>query len=144
MAFIKFNNTFKLIPEGETIFKITNALYNDVSKAVELHLQTKDGQTHKEYFNLNNADGSYNKGQENRLIAFAANCGLDTNNGGIDHEDFIGCYIGAVVRHDEWNGKTKVKLEKYTPVDGFVGEAAVDDSEPFAEYEDDMDFLDEL
>ena len=115
MAFIKFGGERKMIPEGETVFKITNALYEDETKKLEIHLQTKEGLIQKEWFDLNS------KGQFGRMMMFAENCGFDTKTDGIDHEDFIGCFIGANVYHEEWNGKTKAKLGMFFPANGFEG-----------------------
>ena len=91
-------------------------------------MQTKSGQTAKETFSILNADGETNEGALKAFSYFAKNCLNNFTINEIDHEDLVGCYVKATVKHEEYTakkgkniGKTMkaARLSDYEPVYGF-------------------------
>lgn len=146
-------NTFKLIPEGVTIFKIMevdDTKYDDFGK-IEVKLQTAKGETHTERFGLLKADGKLNEGALKVWSYFARVCLNNFQADEIDTQDIVGCYIQATVKHETFtrtkgdNAGTEaqtVRLNDYTVATSFNGDIADDDTDDDDNIDLD-DFLDD-
>ena len=128
MAKIGLVDGYTMLPEGEQIFKVTKVNYDEDFGKIEVTLQTKSGQTAKETFSILNADGETNEGALKAFSYFAKNCLNNFTINEIDHEDLVGCYVKATVKHEEYTakkgkniGKTMkaARLSDYEPVYGF-------------------------
>ena len=131
MAKMKLSeNTFKLIPEGTTTFKVmevNDSKYEDFGK-LEVKLQTAKGETHIERFGLLNKKGEVNEGALKAWSYFARTCLNNFQADEIDTQDIVGCYLTATVKHETSQGTgenagktyTNVRLNDYTPASGFV------------------------
>lgn len=156
MAKIKLSaGGFSLIPEGVTVFKVTEVEHDADFGKIDCTLQTKDGKTHHEKFTYINNQGEINEGALKAFSYFAKNCLNDFSVEEIDDQDLIGCYIKATVKHEEYvakqgknEGKTMktVRLNDYSVALGFEGVATKGNPEPIEDDvdEDDMDFLNDL
>jgi len=120
MAKIGLSAGFTLIPEGRTVFKITDCIYKEKFGKIEVSLETKNGQKHKENFNLTIEGGL------NAFSFFAKTALNDFELAEIDHEALIGCYIAADVVHNKQPHRddpnktvTFVNLDGKYPADGF-------------------------
>ena len=148
MAKIRLSeSTFKLIPEGAHVFKVTkvnDSKYEDFGK-LEVTLQTAKGETHIERFGIVNKSGELNEGALKAWSYFARTCLNNYQADEIDTQDIVGCYIKATVKHEQSQGTgenagktyTNVRLNDYTTATGFGDNADVED-------EDDTDDIDDL
>ena len=151
MAKMKLSeNTFKLIPEGVTTFKVmevNDEKYEDYGK-IEVKLQTSKGETHIERFGLLKNNGEVNEGALRAWSYFARTCLNNSQADEIDTQDIVGCYITATVKHEQSEGKgdnagktyTNARLNDYTTASGFG--ATTNDSIDAEVDEDDNDDLD--
>ena len=153
MAKMKLSeSTFKLIPEGVTVFKVTkvdDSKYEDFGK-LAVTMQTVKGETHTENFALIKQGGELNEGALKAWSYFARTCLNNYQADEIDTQDIVGCYIQATVKHETYTrikgdnaGKkgTAVRLNDYTPATGFAANNA-DDSD--TDDTEDLDDLDDL
>jgi hypothetical protein len=150
MAKMKLSESaFKVIPEGVTVFKVTevdDSKYEDFGK-LAVKLQTAKGETHVENFTLIKNNGELNEGALKAWSYFARTCLNNFQADEIDTQDIVGCYIQATVKHEKYT-RTKgdkagqeaiaVRLNDYTPASGFAGAKAQ------AVVEDDSDDLDDF
>jgi len=145
-------SAFKIIPEGVTVFKVTevdDSKYEDFGK-LAVKLTTAKGETHVESFTLIKANGDINEGALKAWSYFARTCLNNFSADEIDTQDIVGCYIQATVKHETYTRTkgdragqeaTAVRLNDYTTSTGFGGKAnnVVDEDE-----DDDLDgFLDD-
>lgn len=155
MAKIRLSESaFKLIPEGETIFKVTkvdDSKYEDFGK-LEVTLQTAKGETHTERFGIVNANGELNEGALKAWSYFARTCLNNFSADEIDTQDIVGCYIKATVKHETFTRTkgenagtegTSVRLNDYSTASGFGGNEAENDDEDTDEIDDLDGFLDD-
>lgn len=150
MAKIKLvEGGFSLIPEGVTIFKVTEVEHDEDFGKIDCTLQTKDGQTHHEKFTYINQMGEINEGALKAFSYFAKNCLNNFAIDEIDDQDIVGCYIKATVKHEKYTAKsgknegkemTAVRLNDYSVALGFEG-VTKGNPEPIEDDGDDMDFL---
>lgn len=102
MAKIKLVNTgWSMIPEGDYVFKVTAASYDEDFGKVELDLATKEGLTHKERFTLINKMGDLNEGALKAFSFFAKTALNNFKVEEIEVSDLVGCYVSATVEHVE-------------------------------------------
>lgn len=154
MAKMKLSeNTFKLIPEGATTFKVmevNDEKYEDFGK-LEIKLQTAKGETHVERFTLLKANGEINDGALKAWSYFARTCLNNFQADEIDTQDIVGCYVTATVVHKTYTRTkgdkagteaTTVRLKEYTTASGFA--SASSSKVDFNEDLDDLDDLDDL
>ena len=142
MAKMKLSeSTFTLIPEGTTVFKVTevdDSKYEDFGK-LAVKLTTAKGETHTETFTLIKGNGELNEGALKAWSYFARTCLNNFRADEIDTQDIVGCYIQATVKHEVYT-KTKgekageegkaVRLNDYTTATGFgVAEPEEDDED---------------
>jgi len=150
MAKMKLSeSTFKVIPEGVTVFKVMevdDSKYEDFGK-LAVKLQTAKGETHTENFTLIKANGDLNEGALKAWSYFARTCLNNFQADEIDTQDIVGCYIQATVKHEKYTRTrgdkagqeaTAVRLNDYAPASGFAGAKAQ------AVVEDDSDDLDDF
>lgn len=148
-------NTFKIVPEGVTTFKIMevdDSKYEDFGK-IAVKMQTAKGETHTENFTLIKANGDLNEGALKAWSYFARTCLNNFKADEIDTQDVVGCYITATVKHEKYT-RTKgdkagtegvsVRLNDYTTASGFGNSKGVVAAEDIREEDfDDLDnFLD--
>ncbi|XCH79033.1 MAG: hypothetical protein WHF31_16185 [Candidatus Dehalobacter alkaniphilus] len=114
------------IPEGEHIFKVVSATYDDDFGKLEVELVTASGQKHTERFNLIGEDGEINEKAQNAFSFFAKTALNNFNLEEIDHEDIVGCYLKCTVEHDIQQSRkdpaktvTFCKLTDKAPASGF-------------------------
>lgn len=120
MAKIGLSSGFTLIPEGRTVFLITGCEYKEKFGKIEVSLETKNKQKHKERFDITKEGGL------NAFSFFAKTALQDFDLDEIDHEAIVGCYIAADVKHtvqphrdDPSKTVTFVNLDGKFPADGF-------------------------
>lgn len=152
-------NTFTIIPEGTTIFKVMEvdeSKYDDYGK-LKVTLQTSSGEKHFENFSFTQANGDINEGALRTWSYFARVCLNNFQVEEIDTQDIVGCYIQATVTHEKYtrtSGEkagqeaTAVRLKDYTSASGFKGGKSkveqVDEDDNDLDELDDIDELDEL
>lgn len=151
-------NTFTIIPEGTTIFKIMEvdeSKYDDYGK-LKVTLQTSSGEKHFENFSFTKANGDINDGALKAWSYFARVCLNNFQVEEIDTQDIVGCYIQANVTHETYtrtSGEkagqeaTSVRLKDYTSASGFnstKGKVEPVDEDDDLDGLDDIDELDEL
>lgn len=144
---------FSLIPEGTTVFKVTevdDSKYEDFGK-LSVKLQTAKGETHTETFTLVKKSGELNEGALKAWSYFARTCLNNFRADEIDTQDIVGCYIQATVKHETYTKTqgekageegTSVRLNDYTTATGFGGGKAVEDVED--DIDEDTDDLDDF
>lgn len=151
MAKIKLSESgFSLIPEGTTTFKIVEVEYDEDFGKMVVDMQTKDGKKHTERFMLQKKNGEINEGALKAFSYFAKTALNNFQLDEIDHEDIIGCYITATVKHEDYSyekdGETKTgksaKLNDYAVAVGFGTKKDEDGFEDVPENENLDDFLD--
>jgi hypothetical protein len=123
-------STYSVIPEGEHVFLISTAEYDEDFGKVTFEMVTASGQKHTEIFSLIKADGEINEGAHNAFSYFAKVALNDFNVDEIDPQDLVGCYMRCVVSHDVRPHKndpnrtvTFVRLGDKFPADGFQNES---------------------
>lgn len=145
-------NTFTIIPEGTTIFKVMEvdeSKYDDYGK-LKVTLQTSSGEKHFENFSFTKANGDINEGALKAWSYFARVCLNNFQVEEIDTQDIVGCYIQANVTHETYtrtSGEkagqeaTAVRLKDYTSASGFNSTKGKVDP---VEEDDDLDGLDDI
>jgi hypothetical protein len=155
MAKMKLSeSTFKLVPEGVTVFKVMevdDSKYEDFGK-LSVKLQTARGETHTETFTLVDKNGELKEGALKAWSYFARTCLNNFQADEIDTQDIVGCYIQATVKHEtytltkgERKGQegTSVRLNDYTTASGFGGGKDLDVDEDVEDTDDLDNFLDD-
>lgn len=100
MPSIKLTNGFSLIPEGTHIFKIVDATYKEEFGKIEIKMQTANGSTHIERFNLLKNNGDFNDGARNAFSYFARVALNDFDKQAVDLEELVGRFVECDVVHD--------------------------------------------
>lgn len=128
------NTGFTIIPEGEHIFKVEDVEYDKDFGTIELYLITENGMKHKERFNLIGNDGEVNQRALNAFSYTARVLMNDFNLKEIDHQELVGRYMKAEVKHnvvpsskDPSKNLTFVNLGDKYPADGFEGDSNEED-----------------
>lgn len=128
------NTGFTIIPEGEYIFKVEDVEYDKDFGVIELYLTTKNGMKLKERFKLIGNDGEVNRSALNAFSYTARVLMNDFSLKEIDHQDLIGRYMKAQVKHnvvpsskDPSKNLTFVNLGDKHPADGFEGDSNEED-----------------
>jgi hypothetical protein len=156
MAKVKLSeSSFKIIPEGTTIFKVVevdDSKYEDFGK-LSVKLQTAKGETHTENFTIIKANGELNEGALKAWSYFARTCLNNYQADEIDTQDIVGCYIKATVKHEEYTRTkredageegTAVRLNDYDTATVFGTQAKNDTEAPTDSEDADLDsFLDD-
>lgn len=132
MARIPMTSGFVLIPEGEYVFRIYDATYDEDFGRIEVKLVNAQGMTHTERFSIKDKNDEFNEKALNAFSYFAKtamnNYGLED----VDPEELINHYIRAEVvhttmpsRNDPTKTVTFANLGDKSSADGF-------DTEPVA------------
>lgn len=121
---------FQLIPEGQHIFRIDDVNYDEEWGRLEVKMTTERGMKHTERFMLKDANDLPNERALNAFSYFAKTAMNDFSLEEIDHDDLIGHYISAVVKHTQVPSKkdptktmTFVNLGDKSPANGFESKA---------------------
>lgn len=132
MARIPMTNGFILIPEGEYVFRIYDATYDEDFGRIEVKLVTADGMTLTERFSIKNQNDEFNEKALNIFSYFAKTAMNNFKLEDVDPEELIDHYIRAEVvhttspsRNDPTKNVTFANLGDKSPADGF-------DTEPVA------------
>ena len=126
MARIPISSGFTLIPEGEYVFYITDATYDEKWGRLEVKFVTAQGMTHIERFTLKDSNDEPNEKALNAFSFFAKTALNDFSITEIDHRDLIGHYIRAEIIHTKMPSKkdptktvTFARFGDKSPADGF-------------------------
>ena len=126
MARIPMTSGFVIIPEGEYVFRIYDATYDEDFGRIEIKLVNAQGATHTERFSIKDKNDEYNEKALNAFSYFAKTALNDFTVEDIDHTDIINCYIRAEVIHtklpsnkDPNKTVTFANLGDKSPADGF-------------------------
>lgn len=126
MARIPMTSGFVLIPEGEYIFRIYDASYDEEFGKIEVKLVNAQGLTHTERFSIKDNDDNFNEKALNAFSYFAKTAMNDFSLEDIEPEDLINHYICAEVVHtklpsnkDPNKTVTFANLGDKSPADGF-------------------------
>jgi len=126
MARIPMTSGFQLIPEGEYVFRIYDATYDEAFGRIEVFLVNAQGMTLREMFSIMSDDGTMNEKAQNAFSYFAKTAMNDFSMEDIDPDELINHYIRAEVVHKQGtkvgkNGKvgTFANLGDKSPADGF-------------------------
>lgn len=88
------------IPEGYTIFQITNVEYDEDFDKMTVEEVTANGQKNTERFMFTKNDGSPNE-VAGRIFGYLARVALnDFDIDEVEPDELIGCYFGATVEHE--------------------------------------------
>ena len=120
-------STFTLVPEGTHVFLITDVTYKEEYGKLSITMETSEGYTHEERFQLIKSNGEFNDSALKAFSYFARIALNDFECAEIDHDDLVGHYIRCEVTHTEpqpnKNNPEKtvqfVRLGEKTPADGF-------------------------
>lgn len=126
MARIPMTSGFQLIPEGEYVFRVYDATYDETFGKIEVFLVNAQGQTLTERFSIMSNDGTMNEKAQNAFSYFAKTVMNDFNMEDVDVDELVNHYIRAEVVHNQSttpnkNGKynTFANLGNKSPADGF-------------------------
>ena len=132
MARIPMTSGFVLIPEGEYVFRIYDATYDEDFGRIEVKLVNAQGLTQTERFSIKDKNDEFNEKALNAFSYFAKTAMNDYSMEDIDPTDLINHYIRAEVvhtsmpnRNDPTKTVTFANLGDKSPADGF-------DTEPVA------------
>jgi len=132
MARIPMRDGFSLIPEGEDIFRVYEATYDEDFGRIAIKLVNAAGATHIERFSILNNDGDYNEGALNAFSYFAKNVLNDFGLEDVDPAELVNHYVGATVEHTVLPSKKDpsknvmfAHLKDLYPADGFDAVKAV-------------------
>lgn len=126
MARIPMTNGFTVIPEGEHIFRIYDAKYDEDFGKIEIKMVTANGSTHIERYGILNQNGEYNEKALNAFSYFAKTALNSFDIEDVDPSELINHYVRAEVVHvkapstkDPTKTVTFVNLGDKSPADGF-------------------------
>lgn len=126
MARIPMTNGFTVIPEGEHIFRIYDAKYDEDFGKIEIKMVTANGSTHMERYGILNQNGEYNEKALNAFSYFAKTALNSFDIEDVDPSELINHYVRAEVVHvkapstkDPTKTVTFVNLGDKSPADGF-------------------------
>jgi hypothetical protein len=126
MARIPMTNGFTVIPEGEHVFRIYEAKYDEDFGKIEIKMVTANGSTHMERYSILNQNGEYNEKVLNAFSYFAKTALNSFDIEDVDPSELINHYVRAEVVHvkapstkDPTETVTFVNLGDKSPADGF-------------------------
>ena len=99
MARIPMTSGFVVIPEGEYVFRIYDATYDEDFGRIEVKLVNAQGATHTERFSIKDANDEFNEKALNAFSYFAKTAMGDFALEDIDPEELINHFICAEVVH---------------------------------------------
>ena len=101
MARVPMTSGFTIIPEGEYVFRIYDATYDEDFGRIVVKLVNARGMTQTERFTIKNKDDEYNEKALNAFSYFAKTALNDFTMESVDPTELIDHYIGAEVVHTE-------------------------------------------
>lgn len=126
MARIPMTSGFTLIPEGEYVFRIYDATYDEDFGKIEIKLVNAQGATHTERFSIKDKNDEYNEKALNAFSYFAKTAMNDFSLEDVEPSNLINHYIWAEVIHtklpsnkDPNKTVTFANLGDKAPADGF-------------------------
>lgn len=126
MARIPMTSGFVLIPEGEYVFRIYDAKYDEEFGKIEVKLVNAQGATHIERFSIKDKNDEFNEKALNAFSYFAKTAMNDYGLEDVDPEELINHYIRAEVVHTQLPSNkdpnktvTFANLGDKSPADGF-------------------------
>ena len=126
MARIPMTSGFVVIPEGEYVFRIYDATYDEDFGRIEVKLVNAQGATHTERFSIKDSNDEFNEKALNAFSYFAKTAMNDYALEDVDPEELIDHYIRAEVVHTVQPNKnnpekniTFANLGDKAPADGF-------------------------
>lgn len=126
MARIPMTSGFVVIPEGEYVFRIYDASYDEDFGRIEIKLVTAQGATHTERFSIKDSNDEFNEKALNAFSYFAKTAMNDYALEDVDPEELIDHYIRAEVVHTVQPNRnnpekniTFANLGDKSPADGF-------------------------
>ena len=99
MARIPMTSGFVIIPEGEYVFRIYDATYDEDFGRIEIKMVNAQGATHTERFSIKDKNDEYNEKALNAFSYFAKTAMNDYTMEDINPEQLINHYIRAEVVH---------------------------------------------
>ena len=93
------SNTFKVIPEGEHIFRIYRVDYNETFGKLNIYMVTADGFTHVERFSFIKKDKTTNSGAYTAFAYFAKTALSDSRITSVDPHTLLNRYIKGKIEH---------------------------------------------
>lgn len=90
---------YSILPEGEYVFLIYKAEYNETFGTLTVYLTTAEGKTLIEHYSLKTANDEPNEKALNAFSFFAKTALDNFELTEIDHEDIVGHYIRGKVTH---------------------------------------------
>lgn len=126
MARIPMTSGFVVIPEGEYVFRIYDATYDEDFGRIEVKLVTAQGATHTERFSIKDKNDEFNEKALNAFSYFAKTAMNDYGLEDVDPEELIDHYIRAEVVHTTQPNRNNLEkmitfanLGDKSPADGF-------------------------
>ena len=120
MARIPMRSGFKLIDEGEYVFRIYEVDYDEDFGKLKIKLVNAEGNTTIENFTLKTNDDDWNEKALNAFSYFAKTALNDFDREDIDPDELVDCYIRAEIVHNTSDqGNTFANLGEKSPADGF-------------------------
>lgn len=126
MPRIPMTSGFTVIPEGEYVFRIYDASYDEDFGKIEIKLVNAQGATHTEKFSIKDSNDQMNEKALNAFSFFAKTAMNDYTLEDVDPEELIGHYVRAEVVHtklpsrkDPTKTMTFANLGDKSPADGF-------------------------
>lgn len=126
MARVPMTSGFTVIPEGDYVFRIYDATYDEDFGIIEIKMVNAQGMTHTENFHIKNDNDEYNEKALNAFSYFAKTAMNDFTMEDVDPEELIDHYILAEVVHTKVQSTknsdktvTFVNLGNKEPAEGF-------------------------
>lgn len=114
-----------LIPEGRTMLKIVDALYDEEFGKVTLTFATQEGKTTKQYYDLLTEDGAYNE-KGNNALGYVSKMALSVSDEEMEEieieiDELINCFVDAEITHYKASsGKTYINLKNLQTSSGWT------------------------
>jgi hypothetical protein len=106
MARIKMTSGFTVIPEGEHVFRIYDASYDEEFGKIEIKMVNAQGITHVERFRIKNNNDEINEKALNAFSYFAKNAMNNFALDDVDPEELINRFIRGVIVHTKQPSNT--------------------------------------
>lgn len=133
MARIAMTSGFTLIPEGEHVFRIYDASYDEEFGKIEIKMVNAQGITHNERFSIKNNNDEINEKALNAFSYFAKNAMGDFSLEDIDPEELVNKFIRGTIVHTKQSSKTDpTKTLTFANMVGDKSHADYFDAEPVA------------
>lgn len=126
MARIPMTDGFRVLPEGEYIFRIYDVTYDENFGKLVVKMISAKGDSFTERFSLKTKNDEWNEGALNAFSFFAKTVLNQFDRSDIDPRELIGGYLSGEITHTKVPSKnnpekimTFAHLGDYSHVDGF-------------------------